>query len=60
VGKLQGGYVRYLATWMNLKPGFGVSASAGIVPDSLKPVYGSRVNAGLGVFATLRPAAMAM
>jgi len=60
VGKLQGGYIRYLGTWMGLKPGLGVSASAGSVPTSLKPVYGSRVNVGFGVFATLRPAAMSM
>jgi hypothetical protein len=60
VGKLQGGYIRYLSTWMGLKPGLGVSAYAGLVPGSLKPAYGSRVNPGFGVFATLRPAAMAM
>jgi hypothetical protein len=60
VGKLQGGYIRYLSGWMGLKPGVGVSASAGLVPGSLKAVYGSRLNAGFGVFATLRPAAMTM
>jgi hypothetical protein len=60
VGKLQGGYIRYLRSWIGMKPGVGVSASAGIVPGSLKPIYGSRVNPGFGVFATLRPAAMAM
>jgi YHS domain-containing protein len=60
VGKLQGGYVRYLNTWKSLKPGFGVSASVGFVPESLKPFYGSRTNVGFGVFATLRPAAMSM
>jgi YHS domain-containing protein len=60
VGKLQGGYTRYLSVWMGLKPGLGVSASAGFVPDSLKNVYGSRVNAGFGVFVTVRPAAMSM
>jgi YHS domain-containing protein len=60
VGKLQGGYTRYLGTWMGLKPGLGVSASAGLVPNSLKGVYGSRVNAGFGVFLTVRPAAMTM
>lgn len=60
VGKLQGGYTRYLGTWNGLKPGFGVSASAGFVPSALKSVYGSRVNVGFGVFVTVRPAAMAM
>jgi hypothetical protein len=60
VGKLQGGYIRHLRNWMGLKPGLGVSASVGLVPDSLKAVYGGRVNPGFGVFATLRPAAMVM
>ena len=60
VGKLQGGYVRYLSTWMGLKSGLGMSAAAGLVPGSLRSVYGGRVNAGFGVFATIRPAAMAM
>ena len=36
VAKLQGGYTRYLAAWKGLKPGFGVSASAGIVPMALE------------------------
>jgi YHS domain-containing protein len=34
--------------------------SAGVVPESLLPVYGSRINLGVGVFLTLRPAAMRM
>lgn len=57
VGKLQGGYTRYLRVWNGLKPGVGVSASAGLVPATLQQAYGSRVNVGFGVFATLRPAA---
>jgi hypothetical protein len=60
VAKLQGGYTRYLAAWNGLKPGFGVSASAGIVPRDLETVYGSRVNAGFGLFFTVRPAVMRM
>ena len=60
VAKLQGGYTRYLAAWKGLKPGFGVSASAGFVPRSLETVYGSRVNPGLGVFFTVRPVVMRM
>ena len=60
VGKLQGGYTRYWNTWNGLKAGVGFSASAGFVPRSLEPVYGSRVNLGLGVFATVRPALMSM
>lgn len=60
VSKLQGGFVRYFDTWNGLKPGVGISVSTGIVPGSLRRFYGSRTNAGLGVFVTLRPAAMRM
>lgn len=60
VAKLQGGYTRYLPTWKGLKPGAGISLSAGFVPEELESAYGSRVNAGFGVFLTLRPAAMTM
>ena len=60
VAKLQGGYTRYLAAWKGLKPGFGLSASAGFVPRSLETVYGSRVNPGLSVFFTVRPVVMRM
>ena len=60
VGKLQGGYTRYLGAWKGVKPGFGVSASAGFVPRPLEAAYGSRVNPGIGVFLTIRPAAMRM
>ena len=47
VGKLQGGYSPILTAWHGLRPGLGVSASAGFVPSSLEPCYGSRVNAGV-------------
>jgi hypothetical protein len=60
VAKLQGGYTRYLRAWKGVKPGFGVTASAGFVPRSLEAAYGSRVNPGIGVFFTIRPAAMRM
>ena len=60
VGKLQGGYTRHLSSWKGLKAGFGVSVSAGFVPRALETVYGSRVNAGLGVLFIVRPAAMRM
>jgi len=60
VAKLQGGYTRYLAAWKGLKPGFGVSASAGFVPRALETVYGGRVTVGVGVFLTVRPAVMRM
>jgi YHS domain-containing protein len=55
VTKLQGGYARYLTAGA-FKPGVGVVVSAGFVPESLRAVYGSTVNTGIGVFLTLRPA----
>jgi YHS domain-containing protein len=58
VAKLQGGYTRYFRAWRGLKPGVGASVSAGFVPERLERTYGRRVNAGFGVFVTLRPAAM--
>jgi YHS domain-containing protein len=58
VGKLQGGYTRYLQGWHGWKPGIGVSASAAFVPSTLRSTYGSRVTLGFGVFATLRPVAL--
>jgi len=58
VAKLQAGYTRYFRAWEGFKPGIGASVSAGFVPQSLEAAYGSRVNAGFGVFATFRPAAM--
>jgi len=60
VAKLQGGYTRYFGAWKSLKPGIGGELSAGFVPESLKSLYGSRVNAGFGVFVTLRPAERGM
>ena len=59
VAKLQGGYTRYLGGWRGLRPGVGATVSAGLVPKELEAAYGSRVNAGAGVFLTLRPAAPA-
>jgi hypothetical protein len=58
VAKLEGGYTRYLDAWKGLRPGAGIGLSMGIVPQSLVPVYGSRVNVGVGLYFTLRPAAM--
>jgi len=58
VAKLQAGYTRYFAASNGLKPGVGGGLSFGIVPDSLKPFYGRRVNVGFGVFVTLRPGAL--
>jgi hypothetical protein len=60
VAKLQGGYTRYLSEWHGIKPGVGVTASAGFVPGTLEPAYGRRINPGIGLFVTLRPAVMSM
>jgi hypothetical protein len=58
VSKLQGGYTRYWPAWNGFQPGAGVGLSLGIVPDTLRQVYGSRANAGFAVYLTLRPGAM--
>jgi YHS domain-containing protein len=60
VAKLQGGYTHYFSAWQGFKPGVGASVSAGFVPKGLEPAYGGGVNAGFGMFVTLRPAAMMM
>ena len=56
VAKLEGGYTRYLSVRKGFQPGAGIGLSAGIVPDSLVSSYGRRVNVGVGVYLTLRPA----
>ena len=60
VGKLQGGYTRYLASASGLRLGVGGLASVGFVPEALKPHYGRRANPGVGFFVTVRPAAHKM
>jgi YHS domain-containing protein len=60
VSKLQAGYTRYLAAWNGWQPGVGGTVSAGFVPDRLEAAYGGRVNVSVGLFLTLRPAAMTM
>jgi hypothetical protein len=57
VAKVQAGYTRQLAQVADVRPGVGAGLSAGIVPQSLRAVYGGRINWGFGVFFTLRPAA---
>jgi hypothetical protein len=56
VGKLQGGYARYLHPTGGVQMGLGASASAALVPPSIRPNYGG-VGLGLAVFANVRPAA---
>ena len=60
VGKLQGGYTRYLAPRHGLSVGFGGEMSAALVPEYLVPRYGNRANLGIGLLVTLRPAAHGM
>jgi len=56
VGKLQGGYLWLFAPRRGMQAGLGGSASAALVPAAIQPNYGG-VGLGIGVFATLRPAA---
>lgn len=58
LAKLQGGYTRYLRAWNGFKPGVGAAVSAGFVPQRLARVYGGRVNPGVAVYVTFRPATM--
>ena len=60
VGKVQGGYTRYLASASRLRLGVGGVASLAFVPEALKPHYGRRANPGVGFFVTVRPAAHKM
>jgi YHS domain-containing protein len=59
VSKLQGGYTRYFTAAREWKAGIGGAVSASIVPSQLSVEYGGRVNPGIAVFLTLRPAIMA-
>jgi hypothetical protein len=60
VGKLQGGYTRYLPPRSGAQIGFGGSVSGGLLPGALAPRYGGRVSPGIAVFLTVRPAAHTM
>jgi YHS domain-containing protein len=57
VSKVQVGYTRYARVTNGFNAGVGASVSAGIVPGDLAPFYGGRVNPGIAVFVTVRPAA---
>jgi YHS domain-containing protein len=59
VSKLQGGYTRHFTAAMGWKAGVGGAVSASIVPSQLSAAYGGKVNPGIVVFLTLRPAIMA-
>ena len=60
VAKLQGGYTRYVTIGAGFKAGVGGAVSASVVPADLGTVYGGRVNPGVALFLTLRPAMMSM
>lgn len=58
LSKVQAGYTRYLESWKGLKPGVGATLSMSLVPSALDTVYGNRASFGVGLYVTLRPAAM--
>jgi hypothetical protein len=55
VGKLQGGYTRWLRDTHGLRVGVGGSAGVSIVPEALAPSYGGRIGGEFAVFLTVRP-----
>ena len=55
VGKVQGGYTRYLQPRHGLTPGVGATVSAGFVPEAARASYGGSVGFGIGIFLTVRP-----
>jgi hypothetical protein len=60
VGKIQGGYARYVRPWRGLAVGIGATLSMSVVPAELSPQYHGRVIPGFGVFLHLRPGRHAM
>jgi YHS domain-containing protein len=60
LSKLQGGYTRYASLGAGFKAGVGGAISLAIVPGDIASAYGRRVNPGMAVFLTLRPAAMSV
>ena len=54
VGKIQGGYTRFLSPHDHLQLGVGGALSAALVPPSIRPQYGG-VGTGVAVFAVVRP-----
>ncbi|MBX6362856.1 MAG: hypothetical protein IRZ00_03225 [Gemmatimonadetes bacterium] len=59
VGKVFLGYVRQFPG-RGLLPGIGAQVDLSFVPSDLERFYGSTTSAGVAVFASLRPAPMAM
>jgi hypothetical protein len=55
VGKFQVGYTRWFTEAARLRFGLGGSAGLSLLPDSLKPFYGSRTGGEFAVFLNVRP-----
>jgi hypothetical protein len=58
--KLQGGFTRYVRSYAGMMFGAGAEAQLSLVPRTLEQVYGGRVNPGVGIYVTVRPAAHKM
>jgi hypothetical protein len=56
VGKVQGGYVRYLRATRGLQPGFGGTVALSLLPPELESRYRGRTVASFGAFFTLQAA----
>ena len=55
VSKFQAGYTRWLARAGGVKAGLGASAGIAVLPENLRPYYGSRSAGEFAVFLTVRP-----
>ncbi|HEX5437760.1 MAG TPA: hypothetical protein VFW98_11415 [Gemmatimonadaceae bacterium] len=60
IGSAALGYVREIAGIAGVSLGVGGRASLDLVPQSLRPYYGTRTPAGFAVYLRLRPEAMAV
>jgi len=60
VGALAVGYVRELLTGRAGSLGLGARGTINVVPETLRPTYGTRTPLGLGVFVRYRPNKMRM
>jgi len=55
IGKLQGGYTRWLGHAHGVRAGVGGSVGVSLVAETLAAVYGSRAAGEFSVFLTIRP-----
>jgi hypothetical protein len=56
VGKIQGGYVRYLKPWKGILTGLGGTVAGSLVPADLAPRYDGRIAPSVVGFVVIRPA----